>query len=402
MNVLFLLGVATLVGFAGGRLFEKLRIPQVVGFIVVGVILGDSLTGVLKNDLLTSLTPLTELALGFIGFMVGGELKASVFKKYGIQFIVILFFEGLMATVVVGVAVTLLTGKAYLGILFGALASATAPAATVAVLWEYRAKGPLTTAIFAIVALDDGLALVLYGFAIAFAEMLLGGEPFSLNLILQGPLREIFGSILLGGGLGWIGSYLLRIIINTEDILAFLVALILSISGLASMLGLSLILANMSLGVALANLLPEHKQKGFDIVKSFTPPIYIMFFLFVGARLQLGMLPKMGLVGLVYIAGRTVGKIVGVRMGAMVSHAHENVKKYLGWALLSQAGVAVGLALDIYYRLSGYGPAGFEAGYMILNVIVATTFVAEIIGPPCVKYAISKAGDIPKGPKEGA
>jgi Kef-type K+ transport system membrane component KefB len=402
MNVLFLLGVATLVGFAGGRLFEKLRIPQVVGFIVVGVILGDCLTGVLKNDLLTSLSPLTELALGFIGFMVGGELKASVFKKYGIQFIVILLFEGLMATVVVGVAVALLTGKAYLGILFGALASATAPAATVAVLWEYRAKGPLTTAIFTIVALDDGLALVLYGFAIAFAEMLLGGEPFSLNLILQGPLREIFGSILLGGGLAWIGSYLLRIIINTEDILTFLVALIMSISGLASMLGLSLILANMSLGVALANLLPEHKQKGFDIVKSFTPPIYIMFFVFVGARLQLGMLPKMGLVGLVYIAGRTVGKIVGVRMGAMVSHAHENVKKYLGWALLSQAGVAVGLALDIYHRLSGYGPAGFEAGYMILNVIAATTFVVEIIGPPGVRYAIRKAGEIPKGPKEGA
>ena len=221
-------------------------------------------------------------------------------------------------------------------------------------------------------------------------------------MILQDPLREIFGSILLGGGLGWIGSYLLRIIIKTEDILTFLVALIMSISGLASMLGLSLILANMSLGVALANLLPEHKQKGFDIVKSFTPPIYIMFFVFVGARLQLGMLPKMGLVGLVYIAGRTVGKIVGVRMGAMVSHAHENVKKYLGWALLSQAGVAVGLSLDIYHRLSGYGPAGFEAGYMILNVIAATTFVVEIIGPPGVRYAISKAGDIPKGAKEGA
>jgi NhaP-type Na+/H+ or K+/H+ antiporter len=368
----------------------------------VGVILGDSLTGVLKNDLLTSLTPLTELALGFIGFMVRGELKASVFKKHGIQFIVIALFEELMATVVVGVAVTLLTGKAYVEILFGALASATAPAATVAVLWEYRAKGSLTTAIFAIVALDDGLALVLYGFAIAFAAMLLGGEPFSLNLILQGPLRKIFCSILLGGGIGWIGSYLLRIIFNTEDILAFLVALILSISGLASLLGLSLILANMSLGVALANLLPEHEQNGFEIVKSFTPPIYTMFFVFVGARLQLGMLAQMGLVGLVYIAGRTLGKIVGVLMGAKVSHAHENVKKYLGWALLSQAGVAVGLALDIYHRLSGYGPVGFEAGYMTLNVIAATTFVVEIIGPFCVRYAIRKADDIPKGPKEGA
>ena len=124
MNVLFLLGLATLLGFAGGRLFEKLRIPQVVGFIIVGVILGDSLTGILKNDLLTSLTPLTELALGFIGFLVGGELKASIFKKYGIQFVVIGLFAGLMAAVVVGVALALLTRKAYLGILFGALAFA--------------------------------------------------------------------------------------------------------------------------------------------------------------------------------------------------------------------------------------------------------------------------------------
>jgi len=203
MNVLLLLGLAVLFGFAGGRLFEKLRIPQVVGFIVVGVILGDSLSGLLRNNLLTALTPLTELALGFIGFMVGGELKASVFKKYGSQFITILLFEGLMATLVVGLAVTLLTGKVYLGILLGALASATAPAATVDVLWEYRSKGPLTTTIFSIVALDDGLALILYGFSIAFAGMLLGGGAFSVGLILTGPLREIFGSILLGGGVGW-------------------------------------------------------------------------------------------------------------------------------------------------------------------------------------------------------
>lgn len=401
MNILFILGVVILGGFAGGKLFEKLRIPQVVGFIMVGVILGDSLTGILKNDLLILLSPLTGLALGFIGFMVGGELKAGVFKKYGSQFITILLFEGLITTLVVGVAVTLITGKAYLGILLGALSSATAPAATVDVLWEYRSKGPLTTTIFSIVALDDALALVLYGFAIAFAEILIGGEAFSLQLILAGPLREIFGSILLGGVSGWIVSFLFRIIYRSENILVFLVALILSISGLASMLGLSHILSNVSLGVSLANILPEHKQKGFDIVKSFTPPIYILFFVFVGARLQIGLLSKMGFIGLVYVAARTVGKIIGARLGATVSHAQESVKKYLGLALFSQAGVAVGLAMEISHQLSVYGPAGFEAGHMILNVIAATTLVVSIIGPPCVKYAIGKAGEITKDVRKG-
>ncbi|MBW2120388.1 MAG: cation:proton antiporter [Deltaproteobacteria bacterium] len=401
MNLLLLLGVAILLGFAGGRLFEKIRIPQVVGYIVVGVVLGDSLAGLLGSHLLTTLAPVTQLALGFIGFMVGGELKAAVFKKYGTQLITILLFEGIMATLVVGVAVTVLTGKLYLGILLGALASATAPAATVDVLWEYRSKGPLTSTVFAIVALDDGLALILYGFAIAFAAMLLGGEAFSLRLVLVGPLKEIFGSILLGGGIGWVVSYILRFIPTADEILAFLVALILAVSGLASYLGLSLILTDMALGMALANLLSERDQRGFDIVKGFTPPIYILFFVFVGARLQLGLLPKMGLLGLVYVAGRTAGKMTGAGLGAMISHAPETVRKYLGWALFSQAGVAVGLALDIYDRLGVYGTPGLDAGHKIINVITATTFIVQVIGPPSVKYAISKAGEIPEGVKGG-
>ncbi len=221
MNILFLLGAAIFLGFIGGRLFEKLRIPRVVGFILTGVFLGDSFTGLLKNDLLTSLAPVTEIALGFIGFMVGGELKADVFKKHGSRLITILFFEGLISAALVAVAVTVFTGKAYLGILLGALASATAPAATVDVLWEYRAKGPLTTAIFAIVALDDGLALILYGFAIAFAEALLGAEAFSLRLVLVGPLTEIAGSIFLGLGTGWLAGYLLRFRFNSDDTLVF-------------------------------------------------------------------------------------------------------------------------------------------------------------------------------------
>ena len=130
MHILFLLGLSILLGFAGGRLFERLRIPQVVGFIVVGSILGDSFLGLLKGNLLASFTPIISLALGFIGFMVGGELKVSVFRRHGSQFITILLFQGIMPMLVVGLLVTLITGKAYLGILLGTIASATAPAAT--------------------------------------------------------------------------------------------------------------------------------------------------------------------------------------------------------------------------------------------------------------------------------
>ena len=401
MHILFLLGLSILLGFAGGRLFERLRIPQVVGFIVVGSILGDSLLGLLKGNLLASFTPIISLALGFIGFMVGGELKVSVFRRHGSQFITILLFQGIMPMLVVGLLVTLITGKAYLGILLGTIASATAPAATTNVLWEYRARGLLTTTVLAIVALDDGLALILYGFAIAFAQILVGGEAFSPHMIVFEPMREIFGSLLLGGVIGWGSQHILRLLKRTDDILALMVGFILLTCGAAMSFGLSLILSNMALGFVLANFLPERSQRKFDIIRGFTPPIYILFFVFAGARLQLGLLPKIGLIGLTYIVGRSLGKVLGARLGSTISHAPQKVVKYLGWALFAQAGIAVGLAIDAYERLALFGPSGVEAGGLIIDVITATIFIFEFIGPPLVKYAITRAGEIPKPHRRG-
>jgi Kef-type K+ transport system membrane component KefB len=399
MQIVLLLGLILALGLTTGRVFEKIGVPQVVGYIVVGVVLGDSVTHLIPEDLLDNLSALTSIALAFIGFMVGGELKHSVFKKYGKQFIVILLCEGLLAMLVVATLTILLTGNAALGILLGALSSATAPAATVDVLWEYRSKGPLTTTILAIVALDDGLALILYGFAFAFAGLLISGETPSVNVMLLQPLLAISGSLLLGGGIALLVDRVLRYIKTADDQLVSNVSAILLASGLASRLGLSLILTSMAMGLVLANIHPDRNDTNFRIVKAFVPPIYIIFFVFVGARLQLSLLPGMGVLGLLYVIGRTLGKWSGAYLGAQISGAAASVRKYLGLALFSQAGVAVGLSLDIYQHFSRFGSSGMQLGHTVINVIAATTLLVQVIGPPSVKYAIYKANEIPSEKK---
>ena len=396
MNIVLIFGLILMGGLAVGRLFEKAGIPQVVGFIVLGVILGDSVLSILPASLLDSLSSLTYIALAFIGFIVGSELKYSAFQKYGKQFIAILLSEGLLAMALVTVVITLWTGNLALGILLGALSSATAPAATVDVLWEYNSKGPLTTTILAIVALDDGLALILYGFAFAFAGVLVEGGSLSLHVMLLQPFIEIFGALFLGAIIALILDRILRIFKSGDDILVMNVAAVFLVSGIALYLGFSLILSSMALGLVLTNLHPERNEKCFEKVKAFVPPIYIIFFLFVGARLKIGLLPAMGILGLLYIVGRTTGKWIGAWLGAWFSGAESAVRKYLGWALFSQAGVAIGLALDIYQHFGRYGTVGESMGHTVLNIIAATTLIVQIIGPPSVKFAIKKAKEIPQ------
>lgn len=400
MDLLLLFGLAALLGWVGGRLTRWLNIPRVVGYILMGVLLGNSLFDLIPLELVTNLAPLTDFALALIGFMIGGELKRSVFERFGKQMVLIMLAEGLGAFVLVTALITAFTGQVSLGMLLGALSSATAPAATVDVLWEYKARGPLTTTILGIVALDDGLALILYGFAIAFARSLLEGQALSLQTGLLEPLVEIVGSLVLGLLVGWALTGLLRRVQDRDELLVLLVGAVLLVAGVAHWIGLSLILAEMALGVTLTNLAPNSSRKAFEIVKGITPPIYVLFFILVGARLQVGLLPQMGLMGLLYVVGRTVGKMSGAWLGGTAVRAAATVRHYLGFALFSQAGVAVGLALAIAQEFSRAGPHAQEVGTLVVNVIAATTFLVQIVGPPFVKFAISRAGEIPSKEEE--
>ncbi len=397
LNILLMLGIAVFGGTIGANLFQRLKIPQVVGYIVIGVIVGGSVLNLIDSKTVESLTPFNIFALGIIGFMIGGELKFDIFRKYGKQFLLILLAEGICAFIVVTLLVTFIasfflqswSSSLALGLLLGAISSATAPAATVDVLWEYKSRGILTRTILAIVALDDGLALLLYGIAGSFAAVLLGNGHDSLFLTVLEPIWDIVGAILLGIVIGAVLVAVYKYVKESEKLLTLTIASVMLTIGLAIVLKVESILAAMILGATLTNLLPRRSQKAFSIVKQFSPPIYVLFFVFVGARLELFNAPMwILLLAVTYVFGRTLGKITGSWFGAFISKSPVVVRKYLGICLFSQAGVAVGLSILASQKFSE------SIGEAIILIVTVTTFLVQIIGPPMVKLGIKKAGEI--------
>jgi len=399
LNMLLVLGLALFGGTIGGRLFQKIKIPQVVGYIFIGFLLGPSIVGIINSQMLQTLVPFSYFALGLIGFMIGGELNRQTLKKYGKQFAVILLFEGMFAFILVtlligGIGSLFLkdTKMAWsLALLLGAISSATAPAATTDVLWEYKAKGPLTTTVFGIVALDDVLAIILFAVASSLVTHLLGlSQGVSLTAFLQ-PIYEIGGAVFVGG----ISGVILIAIINhyqqKERMLVFLIGMVLFVLGFSVAINVSMLLAAMTLGIIVANGLSSMSKQVFNIIQDFSPPIFILFFVLVGARLNpQSFTPAMSVVLVLYLIGRTGGKMSGAYWGAGLCHADEAVKKYLPLCLFSQAGVAVGLSLVASQSLDK------EMGNMVIVIITMTTFVVQLLGPPCVKYAVVKAREAGK------
>jgi Kef-type K+ transport system membrane component KefB len=399
---LLLIGFAILAGSVGGRLFQRLRIPQVVGYIVIGLIVGRSGLQIVDDAVLRALTPLNFLALGIIGFLIGGELHRRVFQKYGKQFLIVLLAEGVTAALLVGVLVGGLTyavtGDARtataLGLLLGAIASATAPAATVDVLWEYKTRGILTTTVLAIVALDDGLALLLFSLASSLASTLTGTGEASLLAGLGHTAVSIGGSALLGVGAGVALNALVRSIHDHGKHLTFIVGVLTLVLGIATMLDLDIILAAMTLGATLVNLAPNRSRETFHLAERFAQPIYVLFFVFVGARLSLdGLTPMMWAIAAAYVIGRSGGKFLGAWLGARWAHAAEAVRRYLGLCLFSQAGVAIGLAIMAGLRFGDQRIGDMAMGDAIVMIVAATTFIVQLVGPPCVKLAVTKAGE---------
>ena len=397
LNIVLVMGLAVFCGTIGAKLFQKLHIPQVVGYVVVGLLAGESCLNIISYETVEALSLFNMFALGIIGFMIGGELRLDVFKKYGRQFIFILISEGIGAFILVGLfcgaAAWLLTGdlsKAVaMGLVLGAIASATAPAATVNVLWEYKTRGPLTSTILAVVALDDGLSLLLYGIASSVAVAFIGSGDRTIGYSIIRAFIEIVGAIGLGVGIGFLLHLVLNYIKDADKRLAFIVASVLLVVGIAVYANLGPILAAMSLGVSIVNLAPHRRKGTFEIMERFSPPIYALFFVLAGAHLVFEHVAGWMLVlAVVYLLGRTGGKFVGSWFGAARAGAADSVRKYLGFCLLSQAGVAIGLAI-----ISGH-LLGSELGQAIIVIVMCTTFVAEILGPMCVKFGVRKASEV--------
>jgi Kef-type K+ transport system membrane component KefB/CBS domain-containing protein len=403
MGLLTIIGLCIFLGAIGAWVFQKLHIPQVVGYIVIGVVIGESGFRFVEMSDVVALRPFNLFALGLIGFLVGGELHGSIFKKYGKQFTAILLGEGLGAFFLVGIASTLIVQmichdwviSLAAGTVFGAIASATDPASTIDVLWEYRTAGVLTTAIVAIVALDDALAMTLYGIGTSAAQMLTSGEG-SIGGELWKVCVELFGSVLLGLLAGFGLNLILRFLPQKERRLGLALGVILLTISAAVVFKMDVILATMSIGILLTNIAPRRSKELFEIVRSFSAPIYILFFVLVGARLGIREMPPwLWILVAAYVLMRSLGKWLGSYWGGRLSNAEPVVSRYMGFSLFAQGGVAVGLSIMASQHLNEiWVTETMSLGDMIVFTVTATTLVVQLIGPACTRYAVRAAGEV--------
>jgi Kef-type K+ transport system membrane component KefB len=404
-GILLILGVSAFVGLFGAWFFQKIKFPQVVGYIAVGLLLGQTGIGLIDEEHIESLESFTLFALGVIGFLVGGEIKISEIKKYRKQFLTILLGEGLTAFLLVGVGtgvlLYLLSGSVVAafagGIIIGAIASATDPASTIDVLWEYRARGIVTTSLIAIIALDDALAMTLYSIGKSISFFLVG-EGSSLSQEVLSIIIGLGGAVALAVLAGYTLRYILLQTHNKDKALAISISTLFLVIGLSVSMKMDVILAAMTLGFVISNLLPRRSKELFHTARSMSIPIYVLFFVLVGARFNVSGIPLLVWgIALVYVVGRSLGKFLGTWFGAKMSSADIKVQKYTGLGLFAQGGVAIGLAIVASRNLQEILLTDtLNLGDCVIAIVTATTIAVQIMGPVMTKLAINLAGEVGK------
>ena len=377
-----------------GKIVKQFKLPNVTGYILIGLLAGvvcgtSQLEHFFGQDVAQTMVikfdVVKDLATGFIAFSIGTEFEFKYIKKLGKTPIVIACLESLGATVLVAIGIYMVTGNIQLALIMGAIAAATDPAATILVAKQYKANGPVSKNLIPVVAIDDATALMSYGICVALAKTFTG--DFSMMTIIE-PIKEIFGAILFGVVMGLIFTVLIHYFTGRGNRLAIticMVALTVSVSHIPE-LNFSPLLACMAMSTTVVNT-SSRWGPVFEQMDRMTPPIFMLFFFVTGAGMDISVLPKIGVIGVVYIIVRVIGKLLGANLGARISHADKNVRKYLGIGLIPQAGVAIGLAM----MCSSVVP---EYANQITAVVVCGTIIYELIGPIVTKMMLVKIGEI--------
>ncbi|NLY48037.1 MAG: cation:proton antiporter [Clostridiales bacterium] len=385
-NTLFYLAIILFSGLICGRAVKHIKLPNVTGYLIAGLLLGPHILKLVPTNLIGSLELISEMALAFIAFSIGSEFKLSYLKKVGLTPIVIAILEGLAATFLVTLALVLSGFDIKVALLLGAIASATAPAATIMVVKQFNAKGPVTETLLSVVALDDAVALIAFGFSMAIVNSLQNPNKASLMMAIITPFIEIIGSVVLGFLLGLLFTIPLRYFKKASNRTIITTGFVFLGSALATMLGLSPLLLCMCMGAMLINI-NKSGNEIMGLVDNVTPPIFLMFFVVSGMELDITSIPKIGVIGIIYVICRVIGKVAGAYIGAAIMKAPAPVKKYLGYSLVPQAGVAIGLSLIAANTLP-------ELGQAIRTVVLCATFIYELTGPTITKLSLEKAGEI--------
>ena len=386
LTTLFYLALILLSGLIFGRAVKLFKLPNVTGYLLAGITLGPYCLKILSADMVTALELVSEMALAFIAFSIGSEFKLSYLKKVGTMVIVIAVVAASLAAILVTVSLIIIGVEFEIALLLGAIASATAPAATVMVIKQYNAKGPVTESLLSVVAIDDAVAIILFGLSTAVVNTMQHPGESSTVMSIAMPIIEIAGSLVSGALLGLLFTVPLKYFKKDSNRLIITTGFIFFASAIASMINLSPLLLCMSMGAVLVNI-SDSAESVFSLADRVTSPIYLMFFVVSGADLNISILPELGFIGIVYIVARFIGKVLGSYLGSAVTKAPAAVRKYLGLTLIPQAGVAIGLSLIASQSLPMYAQS-------IRTVVLSATFVYELIGPVLTKVSLKKAGEI--------
>jgi Kef-type K+ transport system membrane component KefB len=374
-------------GIIGGKIAGIFKLPNVSGYLVAGLLIGPSLLKFVSPDDVGKFGIISEFALAIIAFSIGSEFVFSEIKKMGKKIMIITLTEVVGAVVIVFSVMFFIFNQPFaFSIVIASMSAATAPAATLLVMRQYRAHGPLTKTILPVVALDDVYGIVIFGISISLAVMSVSNIQYSAWQMISKPLVEVGGSILLGIGLGLALTVVYRLSKTNSDNQVLALGAIGVATGLSSLLGLSPLLTNILMGVMVVNFV-KRPERVFKSVNDFSAPVYLLFFTLAGASLDIKILATVGLMGLAYVFARASGKMIGAWVGAKMTKAEPVVQKYLGLALLPQGGVSIGLSVIVTKQLPQYSVA-------INTIIMFSVLIYEISGPIFAKIAITKANEI--------
>ena len=427
-QIILTVSICMVAGLLVTRLVKILNLPDVTAYLIAGVLIGTfclggvSLGGIYlgynavvfeQETLNVVFDVICDVALGFIAFAIGSEFRWSSLKKTGKEATVIGILQAVVATILVDAALIgmhflllQVTGKDILplpaAILLGAIASATAPAATLMVVRQYKAKGPLTSLLLPIVALDDAVGLVLFAISAGVAKAMISGEVSLISIVLE-PMLEIALSLVLGSVIGFVLTFAENLFHSNSNRLSLSIAFVF-VTVAVSMLhfeiggvhiGFSSLLTCMMMGTVFCNFCPCSEEM-MERTDKWTKPIFILFFVISGAELDLSVFlqPIFVLIGVVYILFRSLGKYFGARSSSMLMRSEPNVQKYLGITLLPQAGVALGMVTTVCADASLASVAN-----TVRFVVLFAVLIYEVFGPMLTKWALTKAGDITAKPE---
>ena len=414
-SIFLSLSIALLAGLLLSRLAKLVKLPAVTAYLISGVLIGPFVLGALNipgigiiSEQIEGFGLISDLALGFIAFSMGNEFRLSQLKKIGKQATVIGVLQALITTIVVDVALIALhfampdTLSIPAAIVLASVATATAPAATLMVVKQYKAKGPVTDVLLPVVALDDAVGLVVFAISFGIARSMGTAGVSPVDFILE-PLLEIVLSLLLGFVMGLLFTLCEKYFHSRSKRMAVSVTFVMltvALSGLKFEIGdihiaFSSLLACMMLGTVFCNIC-EVSEELMDRADRWTTPVLILFFVISGAELDLSVFAQwtVVVVGIIYIIARSLGKYYGANISARITKSDPNIIKYLGITLLPQAGVALGMAI----KAIELGPDGA----IVRNITLFAVLIYEIVGPFLTKMALTKAGDIKEEGRKSA